>query len=125
MHKSLGVSMAVIREVMEMRNQSVSSMEFNDNKISKFVSQYGKCAVTGSLLTAQNFHCHHIVPKNMGGGDEYKNLTIVLEEIHILIHSTLKETIDKYIKLIENQDCLNKLNKLRVQCGNKELVVNF
>ncbi|MEJ8553214.1 group II intron reverse transcriptase/maturase [Tepidibacter sp. Z1-5] len=125
MHKSLGVSMNVIRKVMQTKGESKNSIEFNDNRISKFVSQYGKCAVTGSLLSATNFHCHHIIPKKDGGTDEYGNLVIVLEDVHILIHATLEETITKHLPLIENQQMLTKLNKYRTKCGNEKLVVNF
>lgn len=57
------------------------SIEFYDNRLSLFCSQYGKCAVSGEKLYPNNVHCHHIIPKNNGGNDSYINLILVTETI--------------------------------------------
>ena len=50
------------------------SIEYNDNGISKYVAQYGKCYVTGEEIGIERVHCHHIVPIKQGGDDKYNNL---------------------------------------------------
>ncbi len=62
------------------------SIEYNDNRISLYVAQKGKCSITGKLLEIDEIHCHHKKPKAKGGGDEYKNLVILHKDVHRLIH---------------------------------------
>lgn len=93
------------------------SIEFLDNKISLFAAQQGQCAITGEILKPFNMHCHHKVPKQLGGGDEYSNLIIVEVRVHRLIHATKEEVIARYmneLRLTARQ--LEKLNKLREMC---------
>ncbi len=91
------------------------SVQYNDNRISMFVGQYGRCAVSGKLLDPDDIHCHHKKPQSLGGGDEYQNLVIVSKDIHKLIHATQKETIDYYLQKVKiNKVALMKLNKLRL-----------
>lgn len=76
------------------------------------MKQGGKDKYTLSELG--DIHCHHKLPRYLGGTDEYKNLVIVCENIHRLIHATTPETIRKYmekLKLTPKQ--LKKLEKLR------------
>ena len=90
------------------------SAVYNDNRISLYCAQFGKCAVTGEMLNIGDIHCHHKLPRYLGGTDEYKNLVIVCEVVHRLIHATNPETIMKYmekLKLTSKQ--LKKLEKLR------------
>ena len=63
--------------------------------------------------------CHHKKPKELGGKDEYKNLTFVLKDVYKLIHAVEIEIIEKY-KIILNLDeiGLERLNKLRSKVGN-------
>ena len=49
------------------------SIEFNDNRLSKYVAQKGKCAVSGMTLEL-NMQVHHIEPVYKGGTDAYDNL---------------------------------------------------
>jgi len=87
---------------------------YNDNRISLYCAQFGKCAVTGEKLAIGNIHCHHKLPKYLGGTDEYKNLVIVSESVHRLIHATNPETIRNYLlKLKLDRKQLEKLNKFR------------
>lgn len=95
------------------------SVEYLDNRVSVYASQYGKCAVTGNTLWIDEIHCHHIKPLSMGGDDKYKNLIIIHKDIHILIHATNKETIQTYLNKIKpDRSQLDKINKFRVLAGN-------
>ncbi len=93
---------------------------YADNRLSLFCAQYGKCAVTGQVFeTLGDIHCHHKLPKSKGGGDNYQNLIIVRESVHILIHATSEPTIAKYLSELNlNKRQLAKLNKLRKEAGN-------
>lgn len=114
-HSELGKN--IDKSVMHylMRNPiPYRSTAFNDNRISLYCAQFGKCAVTGEKLKIGDIHCHHKVPKHLGGTDEYKNLVIVSEAVHRLIHSTNPAIIRKYLDTL-NLDAkqLKKLDKFR------------
>jgi CRISPR/Cas system Type II protein with McrA/HNH and RuvC-like nuclease domain len=95
------------------------TLEFNDNRISLYVGQNGKCSITGEVLEIGNMEVHHKTPKSKGGTDEYNNLTFVTSHVHKLIHAVEKEIIDKYKILVKmNEKSLGKLNKLRIKVGN-------
>ena len=96
------------------------SAEYNDNRISLYVGQYGKCYVLGNTLDVDEIHCHHKKPRALNGKDEYKNLVIVHANVHRLIHATDNETINRYTNLLElNAEQLERVNKLRVLAGNQ------
>lgn len=96
------------------------SAEYNDNRISLYVGQYGKCYVLGNTLNVDEIHCHHKKPRALNGKDEYKNLVIVHANVHRLIHATDNETINRYTNLLElNAEQLERVNKLRVLAGNQ------
>ena len=95
------------------------SIEYMDNRISLYAAQYGKCAVTGEILWIDEIHCHHKKPISQSGTDEYKNLVIVRDDVHKLIHATRQETIIAYLNVLNlNKSQLQKLNKLRIMAGN-------
>ena len=99
------------------------SIEYVDNRISLYSAQRGKCAVTGEkFVSMTEIHCHHKIPKFKGDTDEYKNLILVTQTVHKLIHATTSETVKKYLKLC-NPD-MRKLNELRKLVGNKSFVVD-
>ena len=56
-----------------------------------------------------------------GGTDEYRNLVIVHEDIHRLIHATKQDTISQYISEYKDTIDLRKLNELRNLAGNTEI----
>lgn len=122
-HENLGsVNMDIVHYLM--RNPvKGESVEYNDNKISLYIAQKGKCAITGELLEIGKMHCHHVTPKKQGGNDRYGNLKYVAEPVHILIHATQGETVERYmemLKLTETQ--FKKLNVLRCKAGNSKLI---
>ena len=109
------VSTSDLKYLMENPIQG-QSVEYNDNRISLFVGQYGKCYITDKPLNPSEMHCHHKKPRALNGTDEYKNLIIIEENIHRLVHATKEETIKEYIqKLNLTTKQLEKVNKLRGQ----------
>ena len=109
------VSTSDLKYLMENPIQG-QSVEYNDNRISLFVGQYGKCYITDKPLNPSEMHCHHKKPRALNGTDEYKNLIIIEENIHRLVHATKEETIKEYIqKLNLTTKQLEKVNKLREQ----------
>lgn len=116
-HKSLGVNVAILSR-LACYAESNRSIEYLDNRISLYVAQYGKCAVTGQPLEIGEMHCHHKLPVYKGGTDAYQNLTIINEDVHRLIHATEPDTIREYMSLLElTKPMLRKLNKLREMAG--------
>lgn len=98
------------------------SAEYNDNRISLYIGQLGKCAITKEELEVGSMECHHIQPKSQGGLDNYNNLVLITKEVHKLIHSTQMETINKYLKYVPiDKVTLENLNKLRTKVGNLEI----
>ena len=124
LHDSLQIDKRLLIELMKNTNPN-QSIEFNDNRLSLFSAQMGKCSVTQRIFRSTGeIHCHHKHPKEKGGGDEYANLTLVLETVHKLIHAKNKETINKYLKIINlTLYELEKVNKLREMAGNDKIVV--
>ena len=121
-HKNLeSVDMNIVHVLMRNPIQSATA-EYNDNRISLYVAQHGACAITKSPLSPDEIHCHHKVPKSLGGGDEYSNLIILHERLHRLVHATKQETILELLREahLTNQQ-LSKLNKLRKLAGNEEI----
>ena len=120
-HKNLKLNTNVMLKLMRIK-EARRSIEYMDNRISLYAAQYGKCAVTGIELFVDEIHCHHKIPLNMGGSDEYSNLIIVHTDVHILIHSTDVETISKYLKQIKpDSKAMAKINILRTLLGNAKI----
>lgn len=93
------------------------SIEYNDNRLSLFSAQRGKCAITGyEFLAIEEVHCHHKTHRKNGGKDNYQNLILVLPDVHKLIHAKREQTILKYLKILDlNNEQLEKVNKLRIK----------
>ena len=103
-----------------------ATIEYNDNRISLFVAQNGKCNITKKLLSIEDIHCHHKIPKFMGGNDEYNNLVILDKEVHVLIHATKPETIRNLVcNLKLNKENNIKVNKFRKMAGNEEINIEI
>ena len=98
------------------------SSELNDNRLSLYVGQQGKCAVTKKLLEIGDMEVHHVKPKSKGGTDKYQNLLYVTVNVHKLIHATDEQTIDKYLSQVNpDKEQLEKINELRKVVGNCEI----
>lgn len=93
------------------------SVEYMDNRISRYSMKQGKCEVTGTFLEAQDVNCHHYIPIHLGGSDKFNNLRILQKEVHKLIHMTDAIKIDTLIKVLGlTEPMLKKINKYRGKC---------
>lgn len=117
-NKKVKADVNIIQYILNNPNGN-RSIEYNDNRVSLYVGQCGRCAVTNEVLSKENMNCHHKIPKSLGGTDEYKNLILVTEKIHKLIHARSSETILQILNGL-NLDSRKraKINKLRQQCCN-------
>ena len=116
-HKGLkGINMEILLYLM--RNPVLNrSIEYNDNRISHYSGQLGKCSVTGRLMELHEIHCHHKKPVALGGDDSYENLTLICADAHRLIHATKPETIQRLLnKLRLTPYQLGRVNNLRKLC---------
>ena len=113
-HKSLScVNISILREMM--RNPIMDrSVEYNDNRLSLYCGQMGRCYVTKQPLELGHMHCHHRIPRHFGGDDKYGNLVLVTDEVHRLLHATQPDTIAHYmLKLKPDSKQLRTLDRLR------------
>ena len=90
------ISPTILQKLMEHPIQGQST-ELNDNRISLYVAQRGKCAVGKEPLLLGDMEVHHITPKSSGGKDNYSNLALVTGDVHKLIHARDLEIIQKYL----------------------------
>ena len=98
------------------------SVEFNDNRLSLYVAQRGRCAISKVKLLPHDIEVHHKKPKFLGGDDKYKNLVILSKNMHKLVHAKNEETIKRYYKSISWDNNKRKmLNELRKCVGNSEI----
>lgn len=113
-HKNINhVDISILKQLMEKPNPK-ASIEYNDNLLSLYSAQKGKCRICGNNLELEDIYCHHIIPKESGGTDEYKNLVIIHADIHRLLHSVNNNEIAKILtKFNLNELQIEKLNKFR------------
>ena len=98
------------------------SVELNDNRISLYTAQKGRCAITNRPLQ-EDLELHHIIPRSQGGKDTYKNLMLLSSDVHKLLHATREETIKKYKDLLHlSKKALKKLNRYRTYMGNEMIM---
>lgn len=112
------ISPLILQQLMEHPIRGKSA-ELNDNRISMYVAQRGKCAISKEPLILGEIVVHHICPRHSGGGDEYENLVLITPDVHRLIHASDEETIVKYMRKLKNCPLnMVRLNKLRKLAGN-------
>ena len=113
-HDNLRINTKMLIQLM---NQKIigESIEFYDNRISLFSAQWGKCFVTNKEFQhVSEIHCHHKIPKEQNGKDEYDNLVLVHVDVHKLIHAINGDTIDYYYQLLNlSKGQIGKVNELR------------
>lgn len=112
-HKRLEkVNVSILHYLM--RHPADGSIEYNDNRLSLYCAQQGKCAVLNVPMETNRIHCHHKIPKARGGNDAYGNLILVDKSVHSLIHAIRKETIENYKEILNlSQKQVERVNKLR------------
>jgi RNA-directed DNA polymerase len=117
-HKQLQMDIKLEISILMKSTILTRSVEYMDNRISRYSMKMGKCEISGTFLSASDVHCHHYIPKHLGGNDKFINLRILHKEVHKLIHQTDKQTIDKLInKLGITMPMVQKINKYREKCG--------
>ncbi|RSK26570.1 group II intron reverse transcriptase/maturase [Bacillus sp. HMF5848] len=103
-------------------NIQTRSVEYIDNRISRYSMKMGKCEVTGVFLQAHEVHCHHYIPVKLGGDDTFNNLRILHKDIHTVIHQTDEKAIHSRLKGFNiTKPMLKKLNSYREKCGLKSI----
>jgi len=99
----------------------MNTVAMYDNRIALYIAQKGKCPISGQEIL-YNHHLHHKRLWAETHDDSYKNLILIHEEVHKLIHATIQETINYYMARLElEQAYLDKLNELRTLVGNPTL----
>ena len=113
-HKSLDrIDISVLHDIMRYP-LLCESVEFNDNRLSLYSAQQGKCAISGEKLMMENIRCLRKVPKYKHGTDEYKNLILVTDTIARLIDIRDTEKLDAWVKTLKLTDKqYKKLTELR------------
>ena len=85
-HKKLeGINMAALHGLMRNPVEG-ESIEFNDNRLSLYSAQKGKCAVTGNQMETEEVVCIRKIPKEQGGTDKYSNLLLVCRKVQELLY---------------------------------------
>lgn len=121
-HKNLkAINKSVLRKVMKnfIPNRTI---EYNDNRISRFIAQYGRCAISGVELGKSDWHCHHKTPYHISKDDTYSNLIVLHESIHRLVHLKDVDKINVLLTVLElNSKQKEKLNQMRKLCQNDSI----
>lgn len=111
--KLTGIDMEVLHYLMRTPSPN-ESVEFNDNRLSLYSSQKGKCVITGELMEIDDICCIRKVPESAGGTDKYDNLILVCRRIaHILSLPNAEMFNAELEKLNLDSKRSEKLNKLR------------
>lgn len=114
-HTPLGLNRTILESIRCEQGYG-ASIEYMDNRVSRYCGQQGKCAITQEPLEYGAMHCHHVVPKQYGGADAYQNLIWIHVKLHRLLHATHDETIRGYLNELSLTDKqMNKLNRFRKQ----------
>ena len=114
LHKKLNPD--INSEIIKLMKSNIPdrSIEYLDNRLSRYSMKAGKCEISGVFLTADEVHCHHLQPLHLGGTDMYKNLRILHKDIHKIIHASIPETIVKLMSTIEiSESIIQKINQYR------------
>jgi 5-methylcytosine-specific restriction endonuclease McrA len=85
-HKEIQTNVQREISMLMKSNIPTRSVEYMDNRISRYSMKMGKCEITGMFLYANEVHCHHYIPLHLGGNDRLNNLRILHKEVHKLIH---------------------------------------
>jgi hypothetical protein len=119
-----GMKAMVYEEIQKLllSNIPTRSVEYLDNRISRYSMKKGLCEITKEFLPANVVHCHHYKPVSQGGTDAFDNLRIIDARIHKLIHATQAQTIEKYLKDLNlSLEQLFRVNLYRKACNLEEI----
>lgn len=109
--------------IMENPSEGYSA-EYNDNRISLYSGQKGCCGVRKIYFEPWDMECHHKIPREIGGSDEYKNLIYIERNIHKLIHAKKSDTINYYMNILNlTREEIKRVNKLRKLANQEEILI--
>jgi len=124
--KSEELPLEWIRELVNKSSYTKDSVMFIEHRIGHYIADKGRCFVTDKLLSPDEVHCHHKLPRKFGGNDSYGNLYIVHKNVHKLIHATDEHKILILLKDLQlTPKQLDKLNSLRKKAKNNPIDKNL
>lgn len=117
-----------VKYVADCIGVSNASVEYLNNRLSRYVYQKGVCPVLQIQFHPKDMECHHVIAKKrngMSGNDTFRNLVFIHKDVHKLIHATDKFVIQKYLSVLcLNSKQLQKVNEYRMKLGNDEIVIS-
>ncbi|MCM3599071.1 group II intron reverse transcriptase/maturase [Metabacillus idriensis] len=117
-HKELDRGVLVEISKLLTANIPNRNLEYLDNRLSRYSMTKGKCEILKEFITASEVHCHHYIPRGLGGTDKYENLRIIHKDIHRLIHATDNQTIENYLKkYLLTVEQVKRINQYRKACN--------
>ncbi|CDQ20314.1 group II intron reverse transcriptase/maturase [Halobacillus karajensis] len=121
-HKELDRGVLVELSRLLTANIPNRSLEYGDNRLSRYSMTKGNCEVLKEFIIASEVHCHHYIPRALGGTDKYENLRIIHKDIHRLIHATDNQTIENYLKqYLLTVEQVKRINQYRNACNLNEI----
>jgi group II intron reverse transcriptase/maturase len=64
-------------------------------RISTYSSVKGVSYLSGGFVPVDEYHCHHIIPREKGGTNDFNNLCVLSETEHRILHSSSPERLYK------------------------------
>lgn len=94
------------------------SVRYNDNRISLYAGQDGKCAITGKKLDVQTCICYRKTNDCKKGIDNYQNLLLLsLQGLAIVSSEDMMSVVALVKEYSLNAKVITKVNKLRATAG--------
>ena len=97
---------------------STESIRYNDNRVSFYAGQDGKCAITGKKLDVQTCICYRKTNDCKKGNDSYQNLLLLSFQGLAIVSSEDMMSVVALVKEYSlNAKVITKVNKLRATAG--------
>ena len=94
------------------------SVRYNDNRVSLYAGQDGKCAITGKKLDVQTCICYRKTNNCKKGNDSYQNLLLLsLQGLAIVSSEDMMSVVALVKEYSLNAKVITKVNKLRATAG--------
>ena len=97
---------------------STESIRYNDNRVSLYAGQDGKCAITGKKLDVQTCICYRKTNDCKKDNDSYQNLLLLsLQGLAIVSSEDMMSVVALVKEYSLNAKVITKVNKLRATAG--------
>ena len=94
------------------------SVRYNDNRVSLYAGQDGKCAITGKKLDVQTCICYRKTNDCKKGNDSYQSLLLLsLQGLAIVSSEDMMSVVALVKEYSLNAKVITKVNKLRATAG--------